>query len=216
MFDNASWDVSVLPILDVSGLKVSSRVRLSTLERLAVLEGTKTVVELPRAKDVMVLGNITAGRADKLTLVCGFLDLKNSKGRYVGDIPFIGLFVASQAAFIRKTFVPYLWPAPVDYRKAIEPVGEWGLSLTPGCPSQRMDYEQEPAPHCTGNDDGYQQNRPPLFPFPHEPHTSCSIGLKAIQHIGRSEADNGYGEPTQIPQRHQRLQKEGHGQRTKP
>ena len=91
-----------------SGKQVTP-VRISALERIAVLDGLKTVIELVDKRPTMVLGNIAAGRVDDdgTILVCGYVSLQDYNGKYYDWIPFMGAFVPSAAAFINKTFAPY-------------------------------------------------------------------------------------------------------------
>ena len=109
--------------------EVDSRVRLEALERLAVLDGLKTVVEIRSRVDTMILGNVAAGLKGDVLVVCGMTDMKDVNGEYYGLFPFIGYFIRSEAAFIKMTFVPVVWPAPVQFDKVLDQCRDMGLEI---------------------------------------------------------------------------------------
>ncbi len=109
--------------------KIESPVRLNSLERLAVLNGIKTVMEIRDREDSVILWNVESGRKGDLVFVCGYCDMQDSSGRYYGGAPFAGFFVPSAAAFIKKTFVPYLWRAPSKFDEVFKACRDIDLAI---------------------------------------------------------------------------------------
>ncbi len=91
--------------------RVAAPLRLSTLERKAVEEGVASMFELPTARRTTVIVHVMAGKIPSGTeYVCGYFDFIGGDGKYIGEKPFMGVFIPSTAAFIRKTFVPLSIP----------------------------------------------------------------------------------------------------------
>lgn len=110
--------------------RVEAPLRLSTLERQAVEQGVASMFELQTARRTTVITHVMAGKTQGGTeYVCGYFDFMDGDGKYIGEKPFMGVFIPSSAAFIRKTFVPLSIPREKEMAQALKLCQEIGLPM---------------------------------------------------------------------------------------